>query len=224
MMRRALILLGVPAMFVCRFAGLAHGDLLLNSGGSGAFAGVASNQQLELGYEFTVGPQNLSVTDLGVLDLHSIAAGTGLVADHPVSLWDSSGTLLATATVPAGASATLVHGFRFVGLSSAVQLQAGQSYVLGAYYDIPNASANNNDNLLYNNAAQMQPIISTGLSYAGGRSGTGPGFPTDASDAYVGPNLEFNLPVSVPEPSTAVAAFLAASIIVGYRRLRRVDF
>jgi hypothetical protein len=62
--------------------------------------------------------------------------GDGLVNSHLVTLWDNSTqTIIASATVPAGTAAPLINGYRWVQLPSTVQLNYGSYYVIGAQTD-----------------------------------------------------------------------------------------
>jgi hypothetical protein len=88
-----------------------------------------------LGWEFTA-EDDLTVTALGVLQWATAfhAESDGLVDAHDVGIWTPGGTLLVSATVPAGASALLEDGFRFAPLASPFALTRGQSYVIGAVF------------------------------------------------------------------------------------------
>jgi hypothetical protein len=59
--------------------------------------------------------------------------GDGLLSDHAVSLFDGSGSLLASAVVPRGSAAQLQDGFRWVSIPE-LWLTAG-TYVLAASID-----------------------------------------------------------------------------------------
>ena len=60
-----------------------------------------------IGYQFSVSSTQ-TVTGLAYLD----AAGSGLVDSHQVGIFDLSGKLLVSATVPAGPSVKMINGFR----------------------------------------------------------------------------------------------------------------
>lgn len=85
-----------------------------------------------IGWEFTAN-SSITVTALGMVD----ADANGLLAGHDVGLWDSSGTLLASATIASGTAAELGPGtpayFRYVNVPQ-VELQAGGNYIVGALY------------------------------------------------------------------------------------------
>ncbi len=90
-----------------------------------------------LGHAFTVGNSDLTVTSLAYYDgpNSALANASGYTADglnnaHSVGIWDSSGTLVASALIPAGVS-TAINDFQFVPLGSSVTLLANQVYVLG---------------------------------------------------------------------------------------------
>jgi hypothetical protein len=80
-----------------------------------------------MGYIFTA-LTNTSVVGLSVYD----NAMDGLLVDHQVGLYDSTGVLLASANVSAGTSATLMGFFRVANLNSAISLFAGNQYVVMA--------------------------------------------------------------------------------------------
>ena len=62
--------------------------------------------------------------------------GDGLANSHLVTLWDNSTqTIVASATVPAGTAAPLINGYRWVQLPSTLSLSYGSYYVIGAQTD-----------------------------------------------------------------------------------------
>lgn len=200
----------------------ARADSLLTGPGGGNMAGVEYGTPLELGFEFTVGAQNLSVTSLGVLALnYNGYIGVPLNQAHTVGLWTSSGTLLESVTVPAGGG-TLVNGFYYVDLASPVAVSAGQSYVLGAYYPGSPNGGYYEDYLYVETKAEVQSIFSSDFTYDQGVYGYGSGFPANSagSSAYVGPNLEFNA-ATVPEPSSLLTLCGGLGVIGAFFCLRR---
>src|SRR5437868_12689422 len=58
------------------------------------------------------------LTQLGLWDRFD----NGLVESHVVTIWTSTGTELAQATIPAGTSATLTDDFRYVSLMNSIVL------------------------------------------------------------------------------------------------------
>ena len=98
----------------------------LSSGPQNTFAGTVGGIFLTT-YSFY--PQ---VNWLGYYD----SGGDGLATSHLVTLWDNSTqTIIASATVPAGTAAPLVEGYRWVQLPSTVQLNYGSYYVIAAQTD-----------------------------------------------------------------------------------------
>ncbi len=77
-------------------------------------------------YKFTANSA-IVVTHLGTWDNN----GDGLSVSHAVGLWDSSGTLLASTTVPSGALGLLEKSFRYESITPLV-LTAGQTYYVGS--------------------------------------------------------------------------------------------
>ena len=80
------------------------------------------------GYAFDVLDSGLFATHLGIWD----AGSDGLARSHDVGLWDSLGVLVASVTVPGGAAAALVDGFRYVDIAD-VALSTGR-YTVGAVF------------------------------------------------------------------------------------------
>lgn len=81
------------------------------------------------GYNFFTGGGGLTITSLGFWD----DGADGLDESHEVGIWDATGTtLLASAVVGAGVSATLDSGFRFVSIPDLV-LAANTEYLAGAF-------------------------------------------------------------------------------------------
>jgi fibronectin-binding autotransporter adhesin len=81
-----------------------------------------------IGYTFTTGAYAISVTALGYVDWSN---GSGLNAAHDVGIWDASGTLIASVTVPAGTAGTFVNHFWYANLDSPVTLDANTTYTIG---------------------------------------------------------------------------------------------
>jgi len=83
------------------------------------------------GWEF-LARADVTVRALGVWD----QGEDGLAEAHPVALWNQPGELLVSAMVPARAGGKLIDGFRYVPIRPVV-LQAGRTYVVGAFYSAP---------------------------------------------------------------------------------------
>lgn len=101
------------------------------------YGAAANNAGLNIGQNFTVAGTNIQVLSLGVYDF----GADGLKAAHDVILF-SNQTAIASVTVPAGTSANLTNGFRYMALPSPIILSAG-TYAVVAYQ--MNGTANNSD-------------------------------------------------------------------------------
>ena len=170
------------------------------------------------GYAFNVTAENLVATGLGMWDV----GGNGLAQLHQVGLWDPSGALIASTTIPAGTSADLINGFRVVDIPD-VPLFIGSGYVVGAF--------------LLNGSTDFQAFDLTGLVTAPGITLAGARFingvntltlPTTnfASNALVGGSLMVDTVTSVtpvPEPASVALFGLGLAGVVGRRwRQRRI--
>jgi len=146
--------------------------------------GLSNNFASTLGYEFTPSSP-LWVYSLGFADLPSADVpnvGDGLEQPRFVGLWDSNGLLLASVTVPAGTAASLMDRFRYQDLSTPITLAAGQTYILGAYFN-----RQSDDHYTVNNGTSYL------ASLGAGRSALGQTFPDTVNTTRVfGPNLLAN--------------------------------
>ena len=160
---------------------------------------------------------NLVAAQLGVWD----AGANGLVESHQVGLWNSTGTLLASATVGSGTSAALVDGFRYVDIVD-VPLAVG-SYTVGAFY--------------FSGSLDVQAIDLVGLATAPGityddfrfinavASLTMPTEPLNGRTGLIGGTLmvdAITAPTSeVPEPQSALLALMGVGLLSLARARRR---
>lgn len=171
------------------------------------------------GWEFAP-RDDVLITQLGVFD-----SGTdGLINFHQIGLWRRdpgglTGTLLASATVPAGTDAPLIGGYRWVSIPP-VHLSIGLAfYAVGAHYSAADADA-----LFTPSPSQFASGI--GLVLANGKLAFGPDLAFPA--AYTGPpcegclgerffepNLQY---VVVPEPSSWL--LLSSALVFLFLRYR----
>ena len=136
------------------------------------------------------------------MGVYDAAGAAGLAAAEPVGIYSTTGTLLASATVPAGTSAPLVDGFQWVDLSTPLHLTAGQTYVADVY-------ATTADGWLYYATVTTSPSITIGIPVA---TYAGPGLvypgPFFGYGPYYGPNLSTGSIGAVPEPTTMISGAL----------------
>lgn len=123
-----------------------------------------------LGYSFTVGPSDLTVTEMGYFDrFHG-----GFASSYDMGIWDSIGALVASATVPSGTDAPLSGDYRYVGLGTPVVLQSGHIYTVGgrgtgadSQFEAGTATLNGatlvNDALFDNSHPSLFQPLSTGV-------------------------------------------------------------
>jgi hypothetical protein len=159
-----------------------------------------------LGFEFQV-ITSLQVGGLGVYDYNK----DGLSQADAVGLWTSSGTLLASVTVPAGTAAPLDNWFRWAPLASPLTLQPG-TYVVGArqgsdFYGWDPVNLTMAPGTVY---LQDRYVRSGGLDYPGSTENNAYG------SGWFGGNV-----VVVPEPTTTVAGTAAGLFALLSLRNRR---
>jgi hypothetical protein len=160
--------------------------------------------------------------------------GDGLANSHLVTLWDNSTqTILASATVPAGTAAPLIDGYRWVQLPSTLTLNYGSYYVIGAQTDgvdlwgdiiVNNSPDNGNNGQISWNSDYVQ--LGSGWEFTrGGRYDSPENYPAEppnqaGSDAiYPVANLGYNL-TPVPEPASMALLGLSVAVFVISKRRR----
>lgn len=188
---------------------------------SSAFSDSTSRM---LGWEFTV-TQTVTVTQLGWMDWGL----DGLVAAHQIGIWQTSDSqLLASETVPAGTSATLVDQFRVIDLSTPLPLQPGVTYriagfdpgssdphvwdaALSGYPSIEVTGFTIDSRINLGAGLAIGPAVG-GFSYPGSTIG-------DSRSALLGPTFTL---AQVPEPSIAWLTLLGvvALTLTSGRRAR----
>jgi hypothetical protein len=162
--------------------------------------------------------------------------GAPLQDSHLVTLWDNStGNIIASATVAAGNAAPLIDGYRWVQLSSTVNLNYGHYYVIGAQTDgtdlwgdlISNNSPDNGSNGQINwNPEYVQ--LGSGWEFTrAGRYDSGSDYPTEPPNQtslqdsiYPAANMGFDLE-PVPEPGTLAIAGIGSALLFGFSRARK---
>ena len=177
---------------------------------------VLTNQPVSFtgsrGWQFQAGSSEgeILITQLGVFD----AGGDGLVNSHQVGLWRAgniTGTLLGSATVPAGTDAPLINGYRWVSIDPVLLPRTFALYVVAAQF-----SAGDPDDLVtprppgtapggFQFAPEVYPFLFAGrgaagenLPYPAGFSSCGEGC---TPEIFWEPNFRY---VVVPEPSVWV--------------------
>ncbi|HEY6345568.1 MAG TPA: DUF4082 domain-containing protein [Bryobacteraceae bacterium] len=197
----------VLAISVCR------ADAIAITPGTGGDENDAWNSNATIGYDFTL-TSSVTVTELGFFDSNG---ASGPVESHPVGIWNSGGTLLASATVPSGTPSLLIDGFDFVSISPVV-LGPG-SYAIGAY-GLDQTSGDTDQFLFLESGSTTIAGLTLGGSVeAGSVSGlTFPTTPTGLAQGYFGPDF---LVASVPEPSTVMLVAVPFGLLVILYSIRR---
>ena len=133
----------VPVLIVALAAWPARAALVTPTGTTGG-----ARTWPACGINFTVGASSITLDALGYEDLGANGNGYGgaLNNAHWIGIWNNSGTLIASATVPSGIAGAFSGGDRYLLLNSSITLAAGQAYTIGAnttsdgYYDGNNFS------------------------------------------------------------------------------------
>lgn len=164
------------------------------------------NPPFTLGWQFVVN-RNVSVTGLGFFD----DTQDGLAESHEIGLWDVQGNLLASTTIQAGLSGSLIEQFRY-NLVAPTILSARQTYFIGALY------TSSLDNLVFDSNNLSTDLA---ITYQNATFSFGPTLanPTVSSTflGFFGPNFTFN---GVPEPASWMLMFLGFGFVGGAIRLR----
>ncbi len=202
-------------LYLALAAAVCAGSTIAVTPGSGGLQNAAWNADTTLGWQFSLS-STISVTDLGFFD----ADGDGLANDHGIGIWTSVGVLQGSAVVPAGTSAALLDGFRFVAVTPFV-LGPGD-YAIGAF-----GAADSTDEFLFALSGSVtMPGLTLGAAVQSPFSETSLAFPSVlrafASEGYFGANFLAEVDSNIdpiPEPSTL--SLLALALGVGYLRRRK---
>ena len=201
--RRAFCAAAAGVFFLAAGSGTAQADGLVEGFSGGSELALSS---WTVGYRFVVGGDALEVSALGAWD----DGEDGLAQSHEVGIWSDAGVLLAQATIPAGTSATLSGGFRYVSIP-ALTLSDNTAYRIGDFHS-------GGDPFMIGTTATLSPFVSYDAKYVGPGSFSFPGTlgaPQNNQGAF-GPNAQFT---AVPEPGAAAAA--AALGLAGFALCRR---
>ena len=205
---KRLLTIAAAAFAFCFTAAPSHAAPIFTITNTTGFS--LGNPPFTLGFEF-VANSAMNVTALGLFDDNL----NGLAESHQIGLFNSSGTLLASTTIPAGTAAPLTNQFRYVPIPS-VTLAAGATYRIGAVY------TSGADPLIFPGTATgfaTDPSMTfIGSRFAGGATLTNPtlsGGDGTANAAYFGPNA---LLAAAPEPTTMAVFGLMAVGAFGIRR------
>lgn len=168
----------------------ADAQILAIQTANGQEASVSGPSDQTYGWRFTL-ESPVSVTDLGYFD--SALNGEGFLYQNRVGIWDSGGSLLVDAILPAGTGATPLSSYRFVSVDP-ITLNAGETYFIGGHSPAANELILNPGSQTYGNE----------INYMSATYGTGSGFqyPNNSynpgGDGIFGANFIYT---PVPEPA-----------------------
>ena len=184
---------------------------------SSSSPGTANGLVATHGFQFTP-LVNILVDSLGYLDVGQ----DGLATGHQVGIWNSVGTLLASATVTTGdstLSGAVLAGaqFRFTPITPVLFL-SGQTYTLGAGDDSSDNIYADFSGSQTSNAPSLLTVSSVG--YYNVTSGFAD--PTNTIGNHYDVGNFTALAATAPEPSSAALTTLALAgiLAVGFRRRR----
>jgi hypothetical protein len=207
-------------------------DFVLTTGTGSLRAGYATQNDYAgtLGTNFTVGANPLTVTSLGYFDgpnSSTSLTGDGLLGSHQVGIFDASGALVTSATVPAGGG-TLSGEFRYVSVTP-VTLAANTNYTVGGQVTVAdNTGGADGDGDVFRNG-DGGPTFGSGFSgidgdpsFTGNVGNVNPNFndgefeaPQNPGSIYFGGSFQYTV---VPEPASFGLIGLAAAGLLARRR------
>ena len=176
-----------------------------------------------LGFSFYVVYSDMLVTSLGYYDGPNSAAAnvSGYSADglrnaHAVGIWDGTGALVASATIPVSGTTTL-GDFQFVSITP-VTLLAGGAYTLGGL--VTTADSNGTGDVFFdtqgNTAVTAGPDVNIYDGPYSPVNGTTLQRPLLHAAGYMGGNFQYQL---VPEPGS-LSLLACCGLILAARRRR----
>jgi len=184
---RSLMYAGIVAAFMAGTlqaqgaVALSMGSTTPNGGNTVLFMGQTN------GWEFSLSSA-VVITNLGIF---AALPATGLGEAHAIGVWDSSGNLLVSGTVPAGTAGTLLNSFFYVPVPNTF-LPPG-TYIIAAEYDMTNTD------FMYANLAAASFSTASPVTFmqneAGGNGVNVLTHPTFSyppqEDGWFGPNFQF---------------------------------
>ncbi len=180
-------------------------------------AQIRTNGNITYGTEFMVGATDLIVTSLGAFDKD--LDGLGLATK--VTIYNTAGVVVASATVPAGLAGSLDGDFRYASLGSSVTLSANTNYRLGIYI-VNNVQQPSWDTDFTGGGGTDAVTISGDATAVDDFFGGGDVFPASPAGGdplrWVNANVEYTL---IPEASTGTLLGLGLLAAATRRRRRR---
>ena len=193
----------------------AQGALQINSVGD-----IRNDGSYSIGYQFTVGASNVTVSSLGVY-----VNNASLNTTHPVAIYNLNGSFVTgeSGLVNVGPSTPKsADSFAYVAVTP-FTLLAGTSYLIGT-----STVVNDGDQFL-GQYGTFSPSAGSGIAainkprYNNNGVDQPPYFDGGSGQAFVGPNFISAVPAAAPEPSAFAALGLGAlGLMTLVARKRRV--